>query len=93
MSCCVVLTAGGIGSRIGSDIPKQFIHVNDKPVIVYMMEAFQRHLSADGIVVACLEGREKLLRAYCSIYGDYIQLPPEKKHINHEMKAWRVDGC
>lgn len=69
MSCYVVLTAGGIGSRIGSDIPKQFIHVNDKPVIVYTMEAFQRHPSVDGIVIACLEGWEKVLRAYSSNFG------------------------
>lgn len=69
MSCYVVLTAGGVGSRLGSDIPKQFIHVNDKPVIVYTMEAFQRHPSVDGIVVACLEGWEKVLRAYSSNFG------------------------
>ncbi len=69
MSCYVVLTAGGIGSRVGSDIPKQFIHVNDKPVIIYTMEAFQRHPSVDGIVVACLEGWEKVLRAYALNFG------------------------
>lgn len=69
MSCYVVLTAGGIGSRVGSDIPKQFIHVNDKPVIVYTMEAFQRHPSVDGIVMACLDGWEKVLRAYSSNFG------------------------
>ncbi len=69
MSTFVVLTAGGIGSRVGSDIPKQFIHVNDKPVIVYTLEAFQRHPSVDGIVVACLEGWEKVLRAYSSNFG------------------------
>ena len=91
MSCYVVLTSGGIGSRIGSDIPKQFIHVNDKPVIVYTMEAFQRHSSVDGIVVACLEGWEKVLRACCSIYGSFMQFPPEEKRIVHEVKAWMVD--
>lgn len=69
MKCYVVLTAGGIGSRVGSDIPKQFIHVNDKPVIAYTMEAFQRHPSVEGIVVACLEGWEKALRAYSLNYG------------------------
>ncbi|MTW31026.1 2-C-methyl-D-erythritol 4-phosphate cytidylyltransferase, partial [Streptococcus pneumoniae] len=30
-----ILTASGIGSRIGQDIPKQFIHVENKPVIIY----------------------------------------------------------
>ena len=69
MSCYVVLTAGGIGSRIGSDIPKQFIHVDDKPVIAYTMEAFQRHPSVTGIAVSCLAGWEQVVEAYAKAYG------------------------
>lgn len=37
-----LLTAAGIGSRMGQDIPKQFLHVDNKPIIVYTMEVFQR---------------------------------------------------
>jgi 2-C-methyl-D-erythritol 4-phosphate cytidylyltransferase len=69
MRCYVVLTAGGVGSRVGSDIPKQFIHVHDKPVIAYTMEAFQRHPSVEGIAVACLAGWEQVLEAYAKAYG------------------------
>jgi 2-C-methyl-D-erythritol 4-phosphate cytidylyltransferase len=69
VKCFVVLTAGGVGSRVGSDIPKQFIHVNDKPVIAYTMEAFQRHPSVEGITVACLAGWEQVLEAYARAYG------------------------
>lgn len=69
MRCYVVLTAGGIGSRVGSDIPKQFIHVHDKPVIAYTMEAFQKHPSVAGIVVACLSGWEQVVEAYARAYG------------------------
>ena len=36
-----LLTAAGYGTRMHQDIPKQFLHVNNKPVIVYTMEAFQ----------------------------------------------------
>ena len=53
MSVWVILTAGGVGSRVGSDIPKQFIHVENKPVNAYTMEAFQRHPSVTGILVSC----------------------------------------
>ena len=38
-----LLTAAGAGSRMGQDIPKQFLTVNERPVIVYTMEAFQHH--------------------------------------------------
>lgn len=69
MGCYAILTAGGVGSRVGSDIPKQFIHVQDKPVIAYTMQAFQRHPSVDGIVVSCLGGWEQVLGAYARACG------------------------
>ena len=34
----VVLLAGGIGNRLGAGIPKQFVEVLGKPVIVYTMQ-------------------------------------------------------
>jgi 2-C-methyl-D-erythritol 4-phosphate cytidylyltransferase len=37
-----VIIAGGSGQRMGQDIPKQFINVYDKPVIIYTLEGFQR---------------------------------------------------
>lgn len=46
------------------DVPKQFLSVNDKPIIVYTMEAFQRHPEIDVIAVVCLEGWERTLEAY-----------------------------
>lgn len=61
MRCYVVLTAGGVGSRVGSDIPKHFIHVNDESVIAYTMQAFQCHPSVEGIVVACLAQADDLI--------------------------------
>ncbi len=69
MSIWVILTAGGVGSRVGSDIPKQFIHVENKPVIAYTMEAFQRHPSVTGIVISCLSGWEQVVETYAKAYG------------------------
>jgi 2-C-methyl-D-erythritol 4-phosphate cytidylyltransferase len=46
------------------DIPKQFLTVNDKPIIVYTLEAFQRHPEIDVIAAVCLEGWERTLEAY-----------------------------
>lgn len=59
-----LIIAGGIGSRMGQDIPKQFINVYDKPVIVYTLEAFQKHPNIDAIEVVCLDGWHEILRAY-----------------------------
>lgn len=51
----VILLAGGVGKRMHSDIPKQFIEVNDKPIIVYTIENFQRNPEIEKIVVVCIE--------------------------------------
>ena len=46
------------------DIPKQFLTVNEKPVIIYTLEVFQRHPAIDEVVVVCIEGWEQVLWAY-----------------------------
>jgi len=64
-----LIIAGGVGARMGQDIPKQFINVFDKPVIVYTLEAFQKNTNIDGIEVVCLDGWHDVLRAYCKQFG------------------------
>ncbi|MEE1051778.1 MAG: 2-C-methyl-D-erythritol 4-phosphate cytidylyltransferase, partial [Lachnospiraceae bacterium] len=65
MKNIALIIAGGSGQRMHQDIPKQFLNVYDKPVILYILEAFQRHPNIDGIVVVCIEGWEAILSAYC----------------------------
>ena len=64
-----IIIAGGVGSRMKMDIPKQFIHIYGKPVIIYTLEGFQRHPEIDTIEVVCLEGWEETLRDYARQYG------------------------
>lgn len=59
-----LIIAGGSGQRMHQDIPKQFLNVFDKPVIVYTLEAFQKHSDIDAIAVVCLNGWESVLSAY-----------------------------
>lgn len=51
----VILLAGGVGKRMGADIPKQFIRVKGKPIIVYSIENFQRNEQIEKIVVVCVK--------------------------------------
>ncbi len=51
-----LIIAGGSGQRMNQDIPKQFLNVQDKPIIIYTLEAFQKHPMIDAIEVVCLEG-------------------------------------
>ncbi len=64
-----LLTAGGVGNRMGQDIPKQFMTIDNVPVIIYTMQAFQRHPLVDAISVVCLKGWEVVLQAYANQFN------------------------
>lgn len=59
-----IIVAGGSGKRMGQDIPKQFINVYDKPILLYTLESFERHPQIDAIEVVCLDGWHDVLHAY-----------------------------
>ena len=69
MSNIALIIAAGKGQRTRQDIPKQFINVYDKPILIYTLEAFQKHPDIDGIVVVCLDGWQDILRAYSKQYN------------------------
>ncbi len=69
MKKIALIIAGGSGNRMHQNIPKQFITVNDRPVIVYTLEAFERHPEIDAIAVVCIEGWEQVLRAYAQQFN------------------------
>ncbi len=54
---------------MGAEIPKQFIEVHDKPVLIYTLEGFQAHPLIDEIGVVCLEGWHERLKSYAEQFG------------------------
>ena len=64
-----LLTAAGSGTRMNQDIPKQFIHVDNKPVIIYTLEAFQNHPGIDAIIVVTIESWSAVLWAYAKQFN------------------------
>jgi 2-C-methyl-D-erythritol 4-phosphate cytidylyltransferase len=64
-----LITAAGRGLRTGLGIPKQFICVREKPIIIYTLEEFQSHPNIDAIMVVVLEGWSVILTAYAKQYG------------------------
>ena len=64
-----LIIAGGTGARMHQNIPKQFLTVNERPVIVYTLEAFQKHVEIDAIAVVCIEGWEQVLWAYANQFN------------------------
>ena len=69
MANVALIIAGGSGNRMHQDIPKQFITVNERPVIIYTLEAFQKHPEIDAIAVVCIEGWENVLSAYAKQFN------------------------
>ncbi|MBR5233886.1 MAG: 2-C-methyl-D-erythritol 4-phosphate cytidylyltransferase [Clostridia bacterium] len=64
-----LIIAGGTGARMHQNIPKQFLTVNERPVIVYTLEAFQKHVEIDAIAVVCIAGWEQVLWAYANQFN------------------------
>ncbi len=59
-----LILAGGIGSRTGENIPKQFIQVNEKPMIIYTLEKFEKCNDIDKIYVVCVKNWIERLEKY-----------------------------
>ena len=64
-----VILAGGIGSRMGLDCPKQFLMVQDKPIISYCLDIFQKHGEIDNIVVVVSPQWQEFVEEYTQKYG------------------------
>lgn len=64
-----IIIAGGSGQRMREEIPKQFIEVDGRPVIIYTLETFERCPEIDAVAVVCVEGWQEALREYGARYG------------------------
>lgn len=71
-----VILAGGIGSRMGGDKPKQYLTVKDKPIIIYTIEKFLVVPEFEKIIVLCpkqwVEHTKNLVEKYAAKAGDKV---------------------
>ena len=69
MNNIAVIFAGGIGRRMNQKaLPKQFMKLHGKEIIIHTLEHFQNHEEIDGIVIACVEGWIPFLKKLLKIY-------------------------
>ncbi|MCH5298219.1 MAG: 2-C-methyl-D-erythritol 4-phosphate cytidylyltransferase [Ruminococcus sp.] len=64
-----VILAGGVGSRMGVDRPKQYLVVNEKPIIVYCLEIFQKHKNIDKVVIVVSDEWKSYVEENVNKYG------------------------
>lgn len=94
-----LLTAGGTGNRMGQDIPKQFMCIDNKPVIIYTMESFQKSNEIDAIAVICLKGWDVVLQSYANQYNIsklkwiFDGGTTNQESIYNGLKGLREAGC
>ena len=69
MANIAIIIAGGSGHRMQQDIPKQFINVYDKPVLMYTLEGFQKHPQIDAIELVCIDGWQDMVWAYAKQFN------------------------
>lgn len=69
MKNIALIIAGGSGKRMGQEIPKQFLTVNDKPIIIYTLENFENNELIDEIIVVCIDGWHDVLSAFCKQFN------------------------
>ncbi len=69
MANVALIIAGGSGHRMQQDIPKQFINVYDKPVLIYTLEGFQKHPQIDAIELVCIDGWQDMVWAYAKQFN------------------------
>ncbi len=68
MNIAIVL-AGGVGTRVGAGIPKQFIKVLGKPIMIYTLETYQADPLVDEIVLVCVDTHKDQAKQLCKQYG------------------------
>ena len=78
-----LIIAGGSGNRMGQDIPKQFMHVDNCPIIIHTMMAFQKHPDIQGIAVVCLAGWETVLQSYANQFC----IRSEERRVGKECRS------
>ena len=69
MRVYALIFAGGVGRRMhSSGIPKQFLSVYGKPIIIYTLLHFQKHKKVDSIVLVCVQSHLDLMRELITEY-------------------------
>lgn len=65
----VLMLAGGVGTRMGANIPKQFIKIKGKPIIAYTLDLLEMNENIDAVEIVCVHGFEDLLESIVAEYG------------------------
>lgn len=73
MSDYIIVVAGGKGLRMGSDIPKQFLPIGDKPVLMRTLERFREYSDHLQIILVLPEAQQEYWQELCKKYDFKVE--------------------
>ena len=92
-----IILAGGTGSRMGGEIPKQYIEVSGKPVFSYCLKIFQTHKRIDAIVIVAAKNWQDYITKWVnneniSKFQGFAQAGSSRQHsiVNGIIKAKEI---
>ena len=79
-----IILSGGVGARIGLDIPKQYYEVNKKPIILNVIRTLEQSDDVDGIVIVAAEAWQEYVREQISVPEKLLgfALPGENRQLS-----------
>lgn len=77
-----IILSGGTGTRLGGDIPKQYIEVNDKPIIADCITTFENHELVDGYVIVASSGWKDYIRKFVGEKFKGFAIPGETRQLS-----------
>lgn len=79
-----VILSGGVGTRLGLDIPKQYYEVNGQPIIRYVIETLEKSDVVDGIVIVAASEWQAYVQKQISNKAKFLgfALPGENRQLS-----------
>lgn len=69
MKAYAIIVAGGKGLRMGGDVPKQFLPINGKPILMHTIEAFRKALDGIEIILVLPADQHEYWQKLCKDYN------------------------
>lgn len=79
-----IILSGGTGSRLGLDIPKQYVEVNKRPIIRYVIETMEQSDKIDGFVIVAAKEWQGYVREQISVAEKFLgfAMPGENRQFS-----------
>ena len=80
-----IILAGGTGTRLGGNIPKQYLEVGNKPVITYCLEKFEANQLIDEIVIVAAKEWQEFIYQHINTISKFKSFAPAGTSRQHSI--------